>query len=213
MLPCHMLTVVSLRNERSLEGFSSFTLIREGQSSQSPSPSPDFSPLWALSVSAFSPLSRFCSGGSSDPCLSPILHRSNATIFLKITSFAALHDLTPIESDLSKNQGRGWGIRAFFLTQSLPLFSTPSKHAARSNGRLPRGGARANSIPFMSLLHTSLDTRGWGARGKGFSLCSSAAGAGALAPRQTLTTLRSPLWYILAAHHVSIFRLWSWGRI
>src|SRR5579859_2194686 len=40
-------------------------------SSQSPSPSPGFSPSVGLSVSAFSSFSSFCSGGSSDPRLSP----------------------------------------------------------------------------------------------------------------------------------------------
>jgi hypothetical protein len=51
----------------------------------------------------------------------------------------------------------------FCFTQSLPTFSTPSKHRAHTNARLFRAhAARGNSIPFMRLLHTSLDTPGGG---------------------------------------------------
>ncbi len=49
------------------------------QSSQSPSPSPGFSPSVGLSVSAFSSFSSLCSGGSSDPRLSPMPYASDLT--------------------------------------------------------------------------------------------------------------------------------------
>lgn len=40
------------------------------------------------------------------------------------------------------------------IAQSLPAFSTASKHSPHTNAR--------NSIPFMLLLHASLYTRGMG---------------------------------------------------
>lgn len=40
------------------------------------------------------------------------------------------------------------------VSQSLPTFSTASKHATHSNARI--------STPFKRLVHSSLDTRGWG---------------------------------------------------
>jgi hypothetical protein len=40
------------------------------------------------------------------------------------------------------------------VPQSFPTFSTASKHPTHSNA--------CNSIRFMHLLHSSLDTRGWG---------------------------------------------------
>jgi hypothetical protein len=109
----------------------------------------------ALCVSAFGPLPSSCSGGSSDPCSSPIPDSFDATIPFGITSFADPHHLTSIESHLCKKQGRGWSpCQRLHSAQSLPIFPTASKHAAHRNIR--------NSTPFMRLLHTSLDTRGWG---------------------------------------------------
>jgi hypothetical protein len=110
------------------------------------------SDLCALCVSAFSSLLSFCSGGSSDPRSSPIPDSFEATIPFRITSFAYLHQLTPIESYSCKKQGRGYP--ALTPAQALPYFSTASKHPTRSKAR--------NSILFMRLLHTSRHTGGWG---------------------------------------------------
>jgi hypothetical protein len=107
-------------------------------------------------LGAFSSLSSFCSGGSSDPRSSPIPDSFDATIPFGITSFADPHHLTSIESHLYKKQGRGWGIQRSHSTQPLPSFSTPSKHPTHSNAR--------NFNPFMRLLNRSLDTRGGGCR-------------------------------------------------
>jgi hypothetical protein len=54
------------------------------------------------------------------------------------------------------------GIRNLQPTQALPFFSTASKHATHGNTRLSRAGSRDISTLFMRLLHSSLDTRGWG---------------------------------------------------
>jgi hypothetical protein len=122
--------------------------------------SPDLCPfnfrLAALSVvegstsnrPSFRPLSAVDCKLSAVSCR-PFFPNSHRIIF-----FAHPHPLTPIESYSCKKQGRGWGIRDFLSAQSLPLFSTPSKHSTRSNAR--------NPIPFMRLLHSSLDTRGVG---------------------------------------------------
>jgi hypothetical protein len=110
------------------------------------------SDLCVLCVSAFSSLLSFCSGGSSDPRSSPIPDSFEATIPFRITSFAYLHQLTPIESYSCKKQGRGYP--ALTPAQALPYFSTASKHPTRSKAR--------NSILFMRLLHTSRHTGGWG---------------------------------------------------
>jgi hypothetical protein len=100
--------------------------------------------LCALCVSAFGSLPSLCSGGSSDPCCSPIPHSFGATIPFRIVFFAHPHHLTPIESHSCKKQGRGWRIRRFHATQALPLFSTPSKHPTHRNAR--------NSNRFMRIL-------------------------------------------------------------
>ena len=81
-------------------------------------------------------------------------HSPTAAIPFRITSFADPLHLTPIESHLCKKQGRGWGIQGPNPSQPLPLFSTASKHPTHINTR--------NSNPLMRLLHSSLDTRGWG---------------------------------------------------
>jgi hypothetical protein len=77
-----------------------------------------------------------------------------APIPFRITSFAHPHPLTPIESYSCKKQGRGWGVRNLHPTQALPSFSTVSKHTTRSNANI--------STLFTRLLHSPLDTRGWG---------------------------------------------------
>jgi hypothetical protein len=114
------------------------------------------SDLCALCVSAFSSLPSFCSGGSSDPCSSPTLGSFDATIPFRITSFAHPNHLTPIESYSCKKHGRGVTYPAPppNSTQSLPIFSTASKHSTHSSAR--------NFNPFIRLLNGSLDTRGWG---------------------------------------------------
>ena len=66
--------------------------------------------------------------------------------------FAHTHHLTLIESNSCKKQVRR--IHHSPAVQTLPVFSTASKHPEHSNAR--------NSIPFMSLLHVSLDTPGLG---------------------------------------------------
>jgi hypothetical protein len=108
------------------------------------------SALCALRVSEFSSLLNSCSGGSSDPCFSPIPDSFDATIPFRITSFAHPHHLTPIESYSCKKQGRGYP--ALTPAQALPYFSTASKHATRSNFN--------NCILLTRLLHNSPHTRG-----------------------------------------------------
>ena len=76
-------------------------------------------------------------------------HSSVATIPFKIISFADPHPLTPIESNLYKKQGRGWG------PQDLPFFFPVDKCVTHSNAR--------NPSLFMRLLHGSLHTPGVGA--------------------------------------------------
>jgi hypothetical protein len=120
------------------------------QSSQPPSPSPVFSDLCELSISAFSFLSSPNRGGSSDPRLSPALpfrspsarsfcgsspnlqtfQHSNlptflSTISFRITFFAHPHHLTPIESHSYKKQGRGWGIRSATSNRPNPFHLFP----------------------------------------------------------------------------------------
>jgi hypothetical protein len=116
-----------------------------------PVPALSFPELCALCVSAFNSLPSFCSGGSSDPCSSPLPISSDPTIPFRITSFAHSHHLTPIESHSCKKQGRRWGMQLLHPTQTLPLLSTASKHPTHSNARIPN--------LFMPLLHDSLDTR------------------------------------------------------
>jgi hypothetical protein len=75
-----------------------------------------------------------------------------ATIPFRITSFADPCHVTPTESYSYKKQGRGWGV--LHPAQTIPLFSTASKHPTHRNAR--------NSRFFMDLLHSSLDIRGGG---------------------------------------------------
>jgi hypothetical protein len=131
-----------------------FTLSLEGFRPRPPFMSvPVFSAsdLCGLRVSAFGSLSSLCSGGSSDPCSSLIPDSFDASIPFRITSFAAPHHVTLIESHLCKNRGGGTHRGS---TQTLPIFSTASKHAERRNPRI--------STLFNRLLHGSLDTQGWG---------------------------------------------------
>jgi hypothetical protein len=154
-----------------------------------------------ISISRRSTILAPNSVNSAPSALKSTRHRAStnpfATIPFRITSFADPHLITLIESHSCKKQGRGWGIRDFHLTQTLPLFSTPSKHPTHSNAHLPRAGERQLHSFHVLTSHFS------GYPGVGCFL----------ALRQTLTTPCSPLWYILAAHHVSTFRLRSWGRI
>jgi hypothetical protein len=71
-------------------------------------------------------------------------HRSLPTSSISYTSFTSFTSTASFTSFTSR----------FRFTQTLPTFSTPSKHRAHSNAR--------KSIPFMRLLHDSLDTRGPG---------------------------------------------------
>jgi len=117
-----------------------------------------------------------------DPCsLSPFLatrHSPLVTIPFRITSFADPHHLTPTESYSYKKQGRGWGV--LHPTQTLPLFSTASKHRTHRNA--------CNSNFFMGLLHSSLYTRGGG-------ICLSLRGSPHSAPlRYPFPLFASPPW-------------------
>jgi len=115
---------------------------------QSPSPSPHFPPLCAPSVSVFSSLPShsnfelstlnslwgFCSGGSSDPCFSPIPHLSNSSLprtpmavgcelstvsrFTPSTYVDAASSISPLFATLTENTG-GWGYKS--STQESPL--------------------------------------------------------------------------------------------
>jgi hypothetical protein len=80
-------------------------------------------------------------------------------------AFATLTSLVMPKSfachSYKKIRGVG-GTPVFCATQTLPLFSTASKHPTRSNTR--------NSILVIRLLHCSLYTRGGG--GTDFSLCA-----------------------------------------
>jgi hypothetical protein len=71
-------------------------------------------------------------------------HRSLPTSSIFFTSFTSFTSTASFTSFTSR----------FRFTQILPTLSTPSKHRAHSNAR--------KSIPFMRLLHDSLDTRGRG---------------------------------------------------
>jgi len=99
-------------------------------------PTPFFSFLWLLTThnSLFTNSFRICTFEKYDS--NPFGIRSFKT-----------HDLKPIRMcsyEKTPKQDRP--------AQSLPLFSTPSKHAACSNAN--------NSIPFMRLLHNSRTPRG-----------------------------------------------------
>jgi hypothetical protein len=128
------------------------------QSSQSPSPSPDFSSLCTsflcrcrCGASAPRLFLRLCSAGSSDPRFSPIPHAphakrrpSNATIPLRITFFADPHHLTPIESNFYKKQGGG-GISL----QPKQFLNFPQRVNMQTHNNA------CNPFPFMGLLHIS----------------------------------------------------------
>jgi hypothetical protein len=167
-------TVLALRGEGSLEGQSSHSLF----------PLPDFSSLRTFSPRRCrrgAPAPQLfpwpCSGQSSAPRFSPTrplrspcvasfygsspnlqsFQHSNLSTFLlsipfRITSFADLCHVTRIESHSYKKRGRGTPYQS--PTQALPIFSTPSKHAARRDAR--------NSIPVMRLLQVLWTPGGWG---------------------------------------------------
>jgi hypothetical protein len=75
------------------------------------------------------------------PSPNPQISSSSQLAAISLTSFISFTSFTSFTS-------------RFCFTQTLPTFSTPSKHRAHSKTR--------NSIPFMCLLHTSLDTPGGG---------------------------------------------------
>src|SRR5580658_7750090 len=77
-------------------------------------------PLCELRVSAFS---------------YPFLLLSFACKFHRITFFADPRHLTLTESNSYKKQGRGVGIPAVHPTQTVPHFSTASKHPTHTNAR------------------------------------------------------------------------------
>ena len=79
-------------------------------------------------------------------------HSPFATIPFRITSFADPCHVTPTESYSYKKQGRGWGV--LHPAQTIPLFSTASKHPTHRNAH--------NSSFFMGLPHSSLFARGGG---------------------------------------------------
>ena len=129
------------------------------QSNQSPSlfPSQTFKP--ANLQTCQRPFRTLLQGTGLSPLrtksVTPSSHPSS-TIPFRITSFADPHHLTPIESHLYKKQGRG-GVSQ--PTQTVPQFSTDSKHPTNSNARSP--------IPFMRLLHGPLDTKNIPCRSRG----------------------------------------------
>ena len=105
-------------------------------------------------------------------------HSPFATIPFRITSFADPCHVTPTESYSYKKQGRGWGV--LHPAQTIPLFSTASKHPTHRNAR--------NSSFFMGLLHSSRYTRGGG-------ICLSLRGSAYSAPlRYPFPLFASPHW-------------------
>src|SRR5580698_9202795 len=100
-----MLTGLALRNEGSLEGFSS-------QTARSPDPHPYFSTLPLISLNPMpgvhpGPAGALKSALNNTRPLTSARHSSNAPIPFRITSFADPYHITPIESHLYKKQGRG----------------------------------------------------------------------------------------------------------
>jgi hypothetical protein len=130
-----------------------------------PSPSPG-SPLPHLfSVpSAISVLRKTPAKSATDPSasqLAPALFNlqlstvnSPSSKSHRITFFADPHHLTLIESHSYKKRGRGVGIPAVHPTQTVPHFSTASKHPAHTNAR--------NLFPFQSLTSRFSGYPGWG---------------------------------------------------
>jgi hypothetical protein len=115
-------------------------------------PSPDFPPLCALSVSAFSSLSGFCSGGSSDPCLSPTPLPSTSS--LSRSTMAVRHHLSIEDPDPV------WSVSHFSLSTNVdavdaassisPLLATLTENT--------RGGGVSPSREFSQTVHHSLLT-------------------------------------------------------
>jgi hypothetical protein len=127
----------------------------------SPPSSAAFHELCASALSCLSPSLYRALRSSRQLPLSPLrLPISSETrsvpISFRIIYFADPHPLTPIESHSYKKGGRGEGTQSNFFrpTQTIPLFSTASKHPSHSDAR--------NSFPLKVLLHGSLDALGWG---------------------------------------------------
>ena len=78
---------------------------------------------------------------SSNPQISSSIHLTPVFSLASSTSFTTSASFTSSTS-------------LFCFTQTLPTFSTPSKHRTHSNA--------CNSIPFIRLLHTSRHTGGGG---------------------------------------------------
>jgi len=130
-------------------------------------PSPHFPPLCALSVSGFSSLpspsnlklstlnflGSFCSGGSSDPCLSPIPHLSSSSLSRSpmavgcelstvsrftpstdVDAVDAASSISPLFATLTENI-RGWGIPLSTVSQTIhhSLLTTHYSLLSRNN--------------------------------------------------------------------------------
>jgi hypothetical protein len=129
------------------------------------------SELCALCVSAFSPLSSFCSGGPSDPCSSPLPDSLYAAIPFRIIFFAHPHHLTPIESYSCKKQGRGAASNASTRPKPFLFFphrvniqrtETPASSIFSSVYLtvlwIPGGGVCRQAPPLLLTTHYSLLT-------------------------------------------------------
>jgi hypothetical protein len=155
-------------------------------------PSPHFPPLCALSVSVFSSLPSpsilklstldflrgFCSGGSSDPCHSPIPHLSNSSLsrtpmavgcelstvsrFTRppmLTPLMPRQSISPLFATLTENTGGGG---TSFQPRNLHchprrLSYLPTSLLYLAFSSVSHTDTR-NSNPFMRLLHSSLYT-------------------------------------------------------
>jgi len=124
-------------------------LMFSSQSSQSPSPSPGFSPSVGFSVSASSSFSSFCSGGSSDPRLSPTRRPSCQHDNRCANSSPALPPVTNHQSQVTIS---------FIIRTSEKLASNPFRIRTSKTQDLkpfrmntykktPQGGAGRENIP------------------------------------------------------------------
>jgi hypothetical protein len=149
MLPCRMFTQLALYNLGECEGRNEGSL--EGSRRKPPS-HPILIPIFRRS--------RLTSANIVPSVLKPTLnstrpltaarHPSNAPIPFRITSFAGP---PPYNSHRIKSlQKTGEGGGSSLPVQTVPKFSTASKHPTRGDARLPRAAARGNPIPFMRLL-------------------------------------------------------------
>ena len=132
---------------------------RRGANQSTPDESP---PSFLFTLGARRVISRLLRRSISliavQPRIPPI-HRnclySLANFMLNFPMFSSLNPLTSPRSPAAPSLSRTSSVSYLSFTscsQSLPTFSTASKHPARRNVD--------NSIPLMPLLHNSLDTRG-----------------------------------------------------